>query len=134
MLFRSPPKDTTTTQYVRVANSSGDSLDCDTNCNSIYSNYEIYKRESYVVKQGVRTCLEYADIRVVPIYSDIKVTKYRTEVVTEPIYGYVNKKITFYRSRTRKLIAGTTSIRWSQYNDRALLNAGYSYTGRRNVK
>ncbi|MDD2181118.1 MAG: hypothetical protein PHW32_01985 [Bacilli bacterium] len=130
--FKTPPKDTSTTRYVRVANSSGDALDCTTNCQSVYSNYKVFTRKSYLVKQGVTMCLAYEDIKVIAEYDDHLVTKYRTEVRYEPIYGYVYEKDTEYRSRTRKLISGSTSTKWSVHNDTKLLNNGYTYTG--NIK
>ena len=132
--YITPPKDTATTQYVRVANSSGDSLDCKTGCNTVYSNYKVYTRESYVVKQGVKTCLEYGNVTVTPIYINKKVTKYKTETTTSPVYGRVKVPVNHYQFRTRTIVAGSTDIKWSNYNDTKLLNNGYNYTGNRKIK
>ena len=53
---------------------------------------------------------------------------------TEPVYGYVKQpvysNVTYYRSRTRKFINGTKTVKWSNSdNDQTLLKAGYSLTG-----
>ena len=44
----------------------------------------------------------------------------------KPVYGTVN----YYSTRTRTLISsGSTDTKWSTYNDKNLLNQGYTYTG-----
>ena len=44
----------------------------------------------------------------------------------KPVYGTVN----YYSTRTRILISsGSTDTKWSTYNDKNLLNQGYTYTG-----
>lgn len=44
----------------------------------------------------------------------------------KPVYGTVN----YYSVRTRTLISsGSTDTKWSTYNDKNLLNQGYTYTG-----
>lgn len=128
-----PPSDTATTRYVRVKNSSGDTLDCNTNCNSIYSNYKVYTRETYEIKQSGYTCTEYG-LTVTPIYIDKQVTEYKTEIKYEPVYGNVKETVTYYQSRTRKVVPASTNTIWSKYNDTYLINNGYKYTGKVRVK
>ncbi len=56
---------------------------------------------------------------------------YHGDKVDVPIYATV----TYYSVKTRSLISqGSTTIKWSTYNDRTLLNDGYSYTGNTKTK
>lgn len=62
--------------------------------------------------------------KVIPIYRTI--TTYDIAYRHEPLYGTVE----YYSVKTRNVISsGKTDIKWSEYNDKSLLNAGYVYTG-----
>ena len=52
------------------------------------------------------------------------------EQIKEPVYDYYTR--TYYRSRTKTKTAGTTTYKWSTYEDTTLLNDNYHYTG--NIK
>ena len=68
-------------------------------------------------------------IKTVPIYGTVNVTEKSTR--TEKLYGTV----CYQSTKSRKLISkGSTSIKWSKYNDKSLLNNGWTYTGRKKQK
>ena len=74
------------------------------------------------------SCEEYITAEV-PIYHTITVTEKAKR--TEPLYG----DVCYQSDKTRKLIsAGTTSTKWSKYNDTSLLNNGWVYTGNKKEK
>ena len=60
---------------------------------------------------------------------EVQVETIKQQVGTKdgkPVYGFVS----YYSYRTRTVInAGSTDIKWSTYNDKSLLNNGYTYTG-----
>ncbi len=65
--------------------------------------------------------------KTIPIYKTIQITDIASR--TEPLYGTV----CYQSTKTRKMIsAGKTTKKWSKYNDKALLNNGWQYTG--NIK
>jgi hypothetical protein len=69
------------------------------------------------------------DYKVVPIYGTVTVTE--KDYRTEPLYGTV----CYQSTKTRKIIdKGHTYYKWSSYNDRSLLDHGWTYTGKRKVK
>ena len=71
------------------------------------------------------SCASYTT-KTVPIYSTITVNEIATR--EEPLYGTVCYKST----KSRKVIeSGSRKTKWSKYNDTSLLNAGWSYTGRK---
>ena len=70
--------------------------------------------------------------RQVPIY-ETKTVQIGTKPVTKVVKTPVTTKVTYYRSKTREYISGTTDTKWSKSNnDQKLIEAGYSLTG--NVK
>ncbi len=124
------PQNTATIKYIEVKNPYGNPINCKINCKPVGAIYKVYKKQPYVIKESVYTCLEY-DLKVTPIYISSPVTKYKTEVSYEPVYGYVIEKIPYYQFRTRTIIKGYTDIKWSNFNDNKLVKAGYQYTGNR---
>ena len=68
-------------------------------------------------------------IKTVPIYGTVNVTEKSTR--TEKLYGTVCYKSTKSRQIQR---TGTTSTKWSYYNDKSLLNDGWTYTGKKKQK
>ena len=67
--------------------------------------------------------------KTIPIYGTITVTEKATR--TEPLYGDVCYQSTKTRTVTDP---GTTKTKWSTYNDKSLLDAGWTYTGRTKLK
>lgn len=67
--------------------------------------------------------------KTIPIYGTVTVTEKATR--TEKLYGTVCYKST----KTRKLTnSSSTQTKWSSYDDKTLLNAGWTYTGRKKLK
>ena len=88
------------------------------------------KRVQTGVKQEAYTDTEtVTKYRTVPVYSTVTVqtgTKEETTTVKVPVVI----KVTYYRSKTREFISGTTDTKWStSQNDQSLLSKGYSLTG-----
>lgn len=78
---------------------------------------------SYTYKDIVTSCPSGYSIT-----SD-KTKCYKDENYIEQVTG--TKKVTYYRYRLREYIGGTTDYKWStSNNDKNLLNAGYTLTGR----
>jgi len=67
--------------------------------------------------------------KTIPIYSTITVTEKAKR--TEPLYGDVCYQSTKSRSILEK---GKIYKKWSTYNNKELLNAGWSYTGNKKQK
>ena len=67
--------------------------------------------------------------KTIPIYGTVTVTEKATR--TEKLYGTVCYKST--KSRTLESSA-STKTKWSSYNDRDLLDNGWTYTGRKKRK
>ncbi len=129
-----PPKDTDTVRYFRIADSAGDSQNCDGDCSTMYATYEVWERvvETVEVKQTKEVCSAYK-IKYTPIYVDKYVTKYKTFTKSIPIYEEIPAVITYYRYREREYIKGETITKWSKYYDKELLDNGFTYTGRRKL-
>ena len=81
------------------------------------------KQESYTEEVKVT---KYKDV---PVYKKVTVqvgTKEETETVKVPVVT----KVTYYRSKTREFISGSTDTKWStSQNDQSLISQGYSLTG-----
>ena len=81
------------------------------------------KQEAYT---DTETVTKY---KTVPVYSTVTVqigTKEETTTVKVPVVT----KVTYYRSKTREFISGTTDTKWStSQNDQSLISQGYSLTG-----
>lgn len=131
----STPSDTETKQYVYVPGSSGD-YDCGDCSSNTFATYKIYTRTKYEVKTGQQQCTKYED-KQTPIYITKEVfVGYVTKTKKEPVYGIVKvpTTTTYYSFRTRSIINGSKTIKWSYYNDTSLINSGYQYTGNKIVK
>ncbi len=74
------------------------------------------------------SCGEYV-YKTIPIYGTITVTEKATR--TEPLYGDVCYQSTKARSI---LESERTELKWSKYNDKSLLDAGWTYTGNKKLK
>ena len=84
---------------------------------------------AFADEPGPVFAIKYAN--VTPMVKTI--TGYETYIVSKtPVYEDVTTK--YYSYKTREYIQGTTDIKWSVYNDTALLTAGYKYTGNKKVK
>ena len=74
------------------------------------------------------SCGEYVT-KTIPVYRTITVTEKATR--KEKLYGDVCYKST----KTRTVLdPGTTTYKWSKYNDTTLLNSGWVYTGKKREK
>ena len=146
--FKNPPKDTANTAYKFV----GMNFDpCNDTCESLPSTtYDVYKYSGGLTSVAnttstpgnttsstsssttsststsvTATCGSYVE-KTIPIYGYITVSEIDTR--REPLYGTVCYKST----KTRDLLSvGTTKYKWSVFNDTALLEAGWNYTGAR---
>jgi hypothetical protein len=134
-VFSTTPKDTELKQYVYVSGSSGD-YDCG-NCSSgTYATYKVYTRTKYEVKNGQQQCAVYQN-KETPIYMTREVfTGYVTKTKKDPVYGIVKTPITttYYSYRTRNIVNGSKTVKWSHNNDTSLLKQGYQLTGNKIVK
>lgn len=81
------------------------------------------KQEPYQTTETVTKC------KTVPVYSTVTVqigTKEETKTVKVPVVT----KVTYYRSKTREFISGTTDTKWStSQNDQSLISQKYTLTG-----
>ena len=132
--YTNPPADTATTRYKLVgANYSGCTSTCQTTPTFYYQKYVYkpgltkvgtYNTTTHTTTSVTVTCKEVAS-KTVPVYANVTVYDYDTR--TEPLYAYIK----YYQERTRKLEKeATTTYKWSKFNDKDLLNAGYKYTGK----
>lgn len=129
------PKDTDTTKYVYVEGSSGD-YDCGTCSSASYASYKVYTRQKIAVVEGTVVCTDFTTTKKDLYVITEKYVGTATIKKTEPVYGIVKTPVntTYYSTRTRSYVEGSTSIKWSYYGDKSLLNSGYSYTGNKKVK
>ena len=148
--YKNPPRDTATTRYKFVG---ADYRDCEDTCvtlpNFTYDSYtytggmdsvsstttpgRTTTSTSTSTSSSTTTSYEAScggyDYKVVPIYGTVTVTE--KDYRTEPLYGTV----CYQSTKTRKIIdKGHTYYKWSSYNDRSLLDHGWTYTGKRKVK
>ena len=122
-LYHNPPSDTVNTRYVFVRE---DYSNCSTTC----SDHPDYYYDSYTYTKELT--------RVNNTESDCN--SLITKVV--PNFGIEPQKITVSREeksintvcyesiRTRILNEGKKTTKWSNYNDKKLLEKGYNYTGK----
>ncbi len=123
------PADTATTKYIYVDDSN---WVCGENCTAGTTHaYEKFTRTSTPVTEYKCTKKE---VKSVPITTTVKsIVGYETYIVSKtPVYK--EEETVYYRSKTRTYHEGTTDIKWSVYNDKTLLNAGYNYTGNKKIK
>ena len=137
--YSNPPKDTNNTHYIFVGadySYCGDT--CTTLPNYYYDSYSL-SGSLTTVKSTTTTpissstsyeasCGSYVT-KTIPIYSTITVTD--KDYRTEPLYGDVCYKSTKSRTVTS---SGKTYKKWSTYNDKSLLDDGWTYTGNKKVK
>lgn len=148
--YKNPPRDTATEHYVFAgADYSYCAETCTTLPNYYYDKYIFNGRSSSttvkVVTPGETTsssttrvtsdstisvtanCGSYVT-KTVPIYGTITVNEIATR--KEPLYGTV----CYQSTRTRSIKSqGTIKYKWSYFEDKTLLNTGWSYTGQKKV-
>ncbi len=134
--YTNPPADSATTRYVLVG---ADYDDCGNTCTTTPK----FKYQKYVYKYSLSkggtyksstnytvdvTCAN-VETKTIPVYANVKV--YDVVERQEPAYAYVK----YYRERRRTLnTSNKEDVKWSYYNDRSLLDNGYTYTGRKKEK
>ena len=144
--YSNPPRDTNGTHYKFVG---ADYSYCSDTCTSLpnyyYDSYTytggLTKVSSTTIpgnvtssttattsKEYKASCGEYT-YKTIPIYGTITVTEKAKR--DEPLYGTVCYQSTKTRKVTEK---GKTTTKWSNYNDKNLLDNGWEYTGRKKVK
>ncbi len=135
--YSTPPSDSATVRYVLVG---ADYSDCSETCSTLPK----YKYQKYTYTGGTlkkagtyRSSTDYkldvtcSDVvsKTIPVYANV--TVYDVVERKEPAYAYVK----YYRERKRTLSTSTSSdVKWSYYNDRSLLDNGYTYTGQKKEK
>lgn len=124
--YITPPSDTYNTHYILVG---ADYSNCKDTCNNLPKYiYDKYTYKGEIKQVNSYTCENNRSYNV-PVYSTV------TEAVsfsrTEYLYGTVCYKSERFRTLLSK---GTTSVKWSNYDDKKLLNSGYNYTGKRKAK
>ena len=149
-LFKNPPRDTATTHYKFVG---ADYSYCTDTCTTLPNYYyDVYNytggltSTKTITTPGETTstptttttvipsteteasCGEYT-YKTIPIYSTITVTD--KAIRREPLYA----DVCYQSTKTRYIISSAyTAKKWSYYNNKTLLNAGWSYTGNKRVK
>lgn len=151
------PSDTSEYKYVKTGSTQTPTC---TGCVSttvytwdVYKITTVYKTEQVTETVPVYSVEPVYETKTVPVYSTRQVPVYSTRKVpvystkktpvystrTVPVYGEVKepvyKSVTYYRSRTRKYIKGTTSIKWSTCTpvDTSLTKQGYYKTGKQEL-
>ena len=123
------PTDTATTKYIYVDDSN---WVCGENCTAGTTHaYEKYTRTSTPATEY--KCVK-SEMKSEPITTTVKsIVGYEKYIVSQtPVYK--EESTVYYRYKTRTYTEGTTDIKWSIYNDKTLLNAGYVYTGNKKEK
>ena len=87
--------------------------------------YRVY--QLIPITSGSYSCASYSTYTTAYVAERLVVTGYEKLTTKTPVYD--TYQVTYYRSRTKTTTPGTVSYKWSTYNDTALLNIGYSYTG-----
>lgn len=137
--YTNPPRSSNGKYYVFVG---ADYSYCNDSCTSlpnfVYDEYnytgsmsEVSSTTGVPIDSSTEVTASCGEIvtKTIPVYRTINVSDIATR--TEPLYGTVCYKST----RTRELLnAGNTIKKWSQYNDKTLLNDGWYYTGTVRVK
>ena len=123
--LNSSPNNTNTERYVKVGE---DNWVCKENCTAgaTYA-YRKYVRQTVPVTKYQCTKWEKQTKNIVATVKVI--TGYEQKVVSKtPVYKETTKKLYSYKTRT--CTSASVDVKWSTYNDKSLLNAGYVYTGR----
>lgn len=91
--------------------------------------YETKQVQTGVKQEPYQTTETVTKYKTVPVYSTVTVqigTKEETKTVKVPVVT----KVTYYRSKTREFISGTTDTKWStSQNDQSLISQRYTLTG-----
>ena len=91
--------------------------------------YETKQVQTGVKQEPYQTTETVTKYKTVPVYSTVTVqigTKEETKTVKVPVVT----KVTYYRSKTREFISGTTDTKWStSQNDQSLISQKYTLTG-----
>lgn len=134
----SRPVDTDLKRWYWISNT-------DVECNCAWGRYQIWGydvRQKYEVKEEKTVCAKW-EVKSVPIYTTQKVkviidygTSQRVEKVVEPIYEMVKvpHKTKYYRYRTRSIKDGWRDEKWSECDDKNLIEKGYKWTGEKKEK
>ena len=125
----SAPTSTSTVRYEKVGTYN---WYCDNECTSgtVYV-YRMYQRTP--VTNTSYSCAKYETRTSVILGNRTVLTGYEKKTTKTPVYEY--KETVTYRYRTKTVVQGTKSIKWSTtYNDKTLISAGYSYTGNYKVE
>lgn len=129
--LRYAPTNTDTTKYIPVTDTNWLCLSqCQAGTDGVYKMYTRSATNSVAYQ-----CTEYGEAKTLITANQTVVTGYeKKEVSRVPVYQ--EKTVKYYSSRTKNCTAGSnkTSIVWSVYNDRSLLDNGYTYTGNKKQK
>lgn len=118
-----PQSDTYNTRYILIGL---DYSECANTCNGKQKyRYDKYTYSKDIARVDSITCSKNKNISITTYNRKKEVITFTRE---EKLYGTVCYK----NERTRSLISSGSIIKkWSKYNDRSLLDNGYSYTGNR---
>ena len=120
--YNEPQNDTYNTRYFLTGL---DYSNCTNTCNGKQKyKYDKYTYSKDISKLDTISCNNNKTI-VIPTYSKEK--ENATFTREEKLYG----TICYKNERTRSLTSNSIIKKWSKYNDRNLLDNGYSYTGNR---
>lgn len=109
-------------EFVRFVDES-----CTENCSSTVGRvYKVYKKSTKNTSEY--KCVDSA-YKTIQLSTEVSfISGYQTITKKDPVYEM--REVKMYSFKTRKYIASEiTDSKWSTYNDRALLDAGYEYTG-----
>ncbi|MEG1597176.1 MAG: hypothetical protein RR359_02760 [Bacilli bacterium] len=121
--------DTATTKYEYIGSDWGDCPACTSAPYKLYQKYVRVQKSVGTTGSVSVTCKDY-DTKTIDVYG-LQKTLYGLEETRTPVYGDVY----FYRQKSRTITKyAFTDIKWSNYNDKGLLNAGYKYTGNKKAK
>lgn len=123
------PTNTSTTRYIKVSENSADCKNCKATTTKGYKEQKVTSTpiterkctKTEVVEEPIKTKTQ-------------KLTGYETKIISKtPVYE--DKKVTYYRYKTRTCTGSTTDIKWSSSaSDSSLIKAGYTYTGVTRIK
>lgn len=115
---------------------------CDENCSItttyvyIWSVMEYETTYETVTTGGEYGCIK-EETKTTPVYADVNwLTGYETSEKKEPVYKEKTYKVvtTYYRKRTRKLVPGSTTVKWDSCTNSSLPSQGYVFTGNKKEK
>lgn len=127
-VYQTPPADSINTRYIYVG---FDDSNCGDTCNNLPNYiYDVYTFNKSMLKVSNTTVgCKSTVTKQIPNYSISSSTVSITR--NEGIYGTV----CYASTRTRTLETSSNSdVKWSSYNNKELLNNGYTYTGEKKEK